>query len=410
MNLKKYSIIFIALTALLLSNFCSEQTDAGRQGRQKRQHRRQQARGHFGNANAAHDRGHDIVELTEEEKEQVEIKTAKVTEKPIRSSLKAMGKVTASRDGKAVVSCAFSSRIIKLEASLGQWVKKGDPLVTLACEEVGNAKSAYFKASAEHKLETQNLLREERLYKKDIGAKKDYLEAKSRLGVALSQLEAAQKKLLVMGFSQKLVESLSEGKNITPYVTLQAPISGRIATNNAFIGAMVDAATEIMLILDPATLYIDAEIYEKDLAKVKLQQDVQVTVPAYPGEIFTGQVSYIGDMVNPESRTITVRTRVPNKEFKLKPGMFADIDILLNGESHALTVPLEAVLDEMNRKIVFVLEGDHYVCRGVTVGTRFNGSIEIVKGLKKGEIVVVEGNYQLRSRLLQESISHGHAH
>ena len=356
------------------------------------------------------EQGKQALHLSEEVRKQIDLKTVAVKPGPVKATLKAMGKVLAPNDKKAIVGYAFPGRIIKVHAAIGQWVKKADPLITLECEDVGSAKSEYFKAFTEFQLAKQNFEREERLFKKDIGAKKDYLQTKAQLEIANSGLEAAEKKLQVMGFSQQEIQALNKAKNISPEVTVNAPITGRLIQNNAVLGAMIEPSSEIMIILDPTTLCIDAEIYEKDLAKIKPHQEVQIAVPAYPEETFVGRIFYIGDVVHPETRTITVRTRVPNKDFKLKPGMFADIKILLDQRERAVTVPIEAVLDDLDRKIVFVLEGENFVCRTVEVGPTFNGHIEIVKGLKTGEIVAVEGNYQLKSGLQEEILKRAHVH
>ncbi|UCH96691.1 MAG: efflux RND transporter periplasmic adaptor subunit [Candidatus Aminicenantes bacterium] len=420
--IKKYSFIIIIIILIFLC-FCGKHGNNNQQVQEKQENKGLQAR-QVGAGNQHQHRtrnqyrygrnsrlsGTTVITLSEEEKSQTQIKTITVKENPIQSTLKAMGKVLAPPDGKAIVGYTFPGRIIKLDTAIGQWVKKGDPLVTLECEDVGNTKSEYFKAFTEFRLAKQNFEREERLYKKDIGAKKDYLETKAQLEIANSSLEAAEKKLQVMGFSQQQIQELTKAKNISPHVTVNAPIAGRVIQNNAVLGAMIEPSSEIMTILDPTTLCIDAEIYEKDLAKIKTNQKVQIAVPAYPEETFAGRIYYIGDIVHPETRTITVRTRVPNKDFKLKPGMFADIKILLDQRENAVTVPIEAVLDDLDRKIVFVQEEDNYICRIVEVGPKFNGLVEIVKGLKRGETVVVEGNYQLKSRLREEILKRAHVH
>ncbi len=350
------------------------------------------------------------ITLSEQEKNQVRFETVTVEEKPVQATLKAMGKVLAPLDGQAVVGYAFPGRVIKLNAALGQWVKAGSPLVTLECEAAGNARSDYLKALTEFRLAQQNFQREERLLAKDIGAKKDFLETKAQLDISGSNLGAAEKRLMVMGFSESQVRELKDGKNITPYVTVNAPIDGKVIRIDAVLGAMIDPASEIMTLLNSSRLCIDAEIYEKDLAKIKIQQEVQIAVPAYPAETFTGRISYIGDTVHPETRTITVRTLVPNKDFKLKPGMFADIGIHLERREKALTLPIAAVLDNLDQKIVFTQEAGSFICKAVEVGSTFNGYIEIKKGLMAGETVVVQGNYQLKSKLYEQTLHEAHVH
>lgn len=421
----KYILILIVSMALLFLQFCGQDTGTppGETGTLKNKNvsLQQPGKGHNHKHNLNRERqrmrgkapelsGHSVVRLPDEVKERLRIKIITVKENPIQASLKAMGKVLAPRDGKAIVGYAFPGRIVKIHVSIGQWVKQGQPLVGLQCEEVGSAKAGYFKATAQYRLAKQNFEREERLFKKDIGAKKDYLQTRAQLQIVRSNLGAAQQKLDAMGFSPQQIKEIADGHNIGPHVTVNAPIPGRVIQNNAVLGAMIEPATEIMVVLDPTTLCIDAGIYEKDLAKIKTDLEVKISVPAYPGKTFVGRIYYIGDIVHPETRTITVRTRVANKDLKLKPGMFADIDILVDQRKKAVTVPAEAVLDDLEHKIIFVRQGDDYICRRVEVGPKFNGHIEIKNGLKIGETVVVEGNYQLKSKLYEENLDHAHAH
>lgn len=155
---------------------------------------------------------------------------------------------------------------------------------------------------------------------------------------------------------------------------------------------------------------MDAEIYEKDLAKVKLGQKVEITVPAYPGEVFEGVLCYIDDLVCEVTRTITVRAEVDNDPCKLKPRMFADVEILLNGGEQMLVVPSAAILEEGDRKILFVKEGDYFVRREVETGIVDGDYWPILKGLDAGEEVVIEGNHELKSKLKEEVLKAAHVH
>ena len=124
--------------------------------------------------------------------------------------------------------------------------------------------------------------------------------------------------------------------------------------------------------------------------------------PAYPGVNFTGKLSYISDELDNETRTVKVRTEVENRDFKLKPGMFANIDILLSNQSKALVVPFEAVLDDHDEQIVFVAVDGEYIPRVVEVGSRQNGFYEIRDGIEEGDRVVTTGNFQLKSKVYEE--------
>jgi cobalt-zinc-cadmium efflux system membrane fusion protein len=350
------------------------------------------------------------ITLSDQELEAVDIRTAPASLQPLKSELIAMGKVIAPQQNKAIVSYAFPARISQVHVRIGDWVKKGQRLVTLQSEEVGNAKTDFYKAQADFELVQVSYERQQRLFDRGVGAKKDFLSAEADLKVAQASLEAAEKKLHVLGFSEQEVESLAESHQINPIISLYAPISGKIIQNNAVLGSMIDQATEILVVMDPSVLWIDAEIYEKDIAKVRLGMTVELSVPAYPGETFSGKVTYIGDVLKEDTRTITVRAEVENRDYRLKPGMFASIRIAMNHQSRALVVPRESVLEDKGDKIVFLKRDRQFFLQVVHTGAQDNGYIEILRGLAEGDEVVVSGGYQLKSKLYEEILKSGHIH
>jgi cobalt-zinc-cadmium efflux system membrane fusion protein len=352
----------------------------------------------------------DHVELSDAEKQVVEIETAKVTTKGLRSQLEAMGKILAHQSRKAIVCYAFSARIGQIHVTIGDWVKAGQPLVTLQSEEVGEAKSAFYKAKADFELARSNYDREKKLFDRGVGAQKNFLATEAGFKVAQANLDAAEKKLHVLGFSEEQVKGIAETHQINPVITLFAPISGKIVQNNAVLGAMVDQSSEIMTILDPRLLWVDAEIYEKDIAKIRIGQNVEVSVPAYPGETFVGKICYVSDILKEDTRTITVRTEVENMGYKLKPGMFATIKIFLNHLSDSLVVPETAVLDDKNEKIVFIKRDGKFFPQAVLTGIKEKGFIEILSGLSEGDDIVTKGSYQLKSKLYDEILKKAGIH
>jgi cobalt-zinc-cadmium efflux system membrane fusion protein len=352
----------------------------------------------------------DTVHLTAASQETVGIAVTKIGTHACPCVLKAMGKVLAPQPQTAMVSHAFCGRVSRVHVKAGEWVAQGQELVTLESQEVGAAKSEFFKAVADLELATLNLEREQRLLAGGIGLQKNYVAAEAEHKIALSNHDSAEKMLHVLGFTEEHVQEIAEQHQINPAITLYAPIAGKIVKNNAVLGALVDQSTEIMRIIDPTLLWVDAEIYEKDIAKVQLGQLVEVAVPAYLEEVFAGTVSYIGDLVDDETRTITVRAEVGNQDHRLKPGMFADVTILLNGGIERLVVPQAAILEEGRRKIVFVKSADSFRLCEIETGVVDGDHLEVRRGLVAGDAVVVEGNHLLRSMLRNELVRHGHGH
>jgi cobalt-zinc-cadmium efflux system membrane fusion protein len=351
------------------------------------------------------------LELSEAEMTAIQLRSVLAEHRSIASRLPVMGRVIAHQHRSAIVSYPFSARIAGIEARVGDWVAPGDPLVVLQSEEVGTATAAFYSANADYELAQVNFERESQLYESGVAARKNLSLAETELRVAEATLNAAEKKLHVLGFTEGEIEVLKETHQVNPTITLFSPIAGKVVTNNAVLGAMVDESTEILTVMDPNVLWAEAEIYERDIARLRTGQGVEVTVPAYPDDVFRGTISYIADILNSETRTITVRTEVTNTGFKLKPGMFADLNIELSQNGEAVAVPAEAVLDDRGVPFLFVRKGDlRFEPRLVTVGASGGGFVEIVNGLEVGEEVVTVGNFQLKSKLYEAVLEAGHIH
>lgn len=365
---------------------------------------------HDEHAGAAASLAGEAVELPAESRDLVGIGVDKVTSRECRCTLKAMGKVLAPRPQTAIVSHAFAGRVAEVHVKLGDWVEKGQTLLTLESNDVGDAKSEFYKAKADLDLAEINLAREKRLSETGIGIKKNLVAAETEYKIAQANAEAAEKKLHVLGFTEEQVQEIAETHQVSPAIALYAPIAGKVVAIEAVLGAFVDPSTEILTLIDPTLLWVDAEVYEKDLAKVRIGQDVEIVVPAYPDAVFHGKLSYIADMVDEATRTITVRADVENGDQRLKPGMFANVCVLLNEAEMSLVVPTAAVLEEGDRKIVFVQHDDRFLCREVETGV-VNGTYQqITGGLAADEEVVIEGNHELKSELKEDVLEAGHVH
>ncbi len=347
------------------------------------------------------------VRLTGRERLSVEIETARAVFMPMSSSLQATGKVFAHQLRKAIVSYPFPARVSRIHVRPGDWVEAGQALVTLQSEAVGQAKSEYFKALADHELARSSLEREKRLFDRGAGAGKNLQAAEAELKVAQAGLEAAEKKLHVLGFTEAQVAAAASNHEVDPLISLFAPIAGKVVDDRLVLGAMVDQTTEILTVLDPRVLRVDADIYERDIAKVRTGQRVEVTVPSYPELVFVGTIRYVGDVLKEDTRTVTVRTEVDNEGLKLKPGMFASLRIVHGEEARVLAVPEEAVLDDGDRKMVFLSRDGAFVPRVVVTGPKIDGHVSVLEGLAEGDEVVTAGGYQLKSKLYDDVLKSG---
>lgn len=183
---------------------------------------------------------------------------------------------------------------------------------------------------------------------------------------------------------------------------IKAPIDGVIIDRKATTGELVDKAKEIYTISDPTQLWAIAEVKERDIAAVKLNQDATFAALAYPEEKFHGKVVLIGNQVESGSRTVEVRIAVDNAEGRLKPGMFADVEIVTTILDNVLLLPDGALQTDGESQIVFVAIGDNkFEKRIVKLGLEQSGRVQILDGVKAGENVVTDGSFILKSEMLK---------
>jgi cobalt-zinc-cadmium efflux system membrane fusion protein len=344
-----------------------------------------------------------VIEISPESAKMIDIKVKPAVMKSMGSYLTATGMVKTNENKVAIVGPLFSGRIKEFLVNVGDLVQKGSKLVLLESVEVAKAKTEFYKAYAEMELAKINYDRQQRLFKENITSKKDLASAEADYKIAMANLEAAEKNLHTLGFTEEDVQNIATKHEINPIICLCSPITGRVVKRQGVVGAMVDQSNDLLTIMDLSSLWIDADIYEKDIALINIGKKVEVAVTSYPREIFMGEVAYISDIVNEETRTVTVRTVVNNKDRKLKVGMFANIRIYTAAEKKALVIPVDAVLDEMGEKIVFIKEGDAFRRKVVEVGNTLDNFTEVIAGLKEGDQVVIKGHFQLQSELIKKS-------
>jgi len=335
----------------------------------------------------------------------------------IAGVIPATGKVLVPEDRVAVIGPVNAGRIVRLFAGQGSRVQKGQKLADLESADIDQAEADYLKALADYenarrssvaeiRLAQANYDRTKLLYEKTITAGKNLQTAEHDLEVAKAAgessvngakatLTAARRHLLILGLSSSTIDSLPKKPDLAAVFSLNSPIAGTVIERNATVGASVGTDSNLFKIIDLSRVWIDANVFEKDLARVRMGQEVKVNLPALPGSTYTGRVILIDSVVDPETRTIKVRTEVANPDSRLKPDMFANVEIVTDLNRSAISVPQTAVLNDGGKTVVFVAEGNGYQKREVHTGIQNGDRLEIVEGLSPGEKVVVKGNYLL---------------
>jgi cobalt-zinc-cadmium efflux system membrane fusion protein len=191
---------------------------------------------------------------------------------------------------------------------------------------------------------------------------------------------------------------------------IRAPFAGVVTKVDAAPGDVVDSSSTLLSLADLTRVYVEGQVYERDLGRIRIGQPARISVEAYPGQFFQGRVASIGDVLNPATRTAGVRCEVDNTSGRLKLEMFATLSIPTNEAHSALSVPADSVQTINRRQVVFVRAGElHFEAREVQV-IGDGPDVEVVAGLKDGEPIVTKGAFQLKSAFLARQLEAEHAH
>lgn len=318
----------------------------------------------------------------------------------------ATGKVEANADRIAHVSPRISGKIVAVRGSLGDSVASGQVLATLDSVELGEALSRYHQSKTRLALAQSNMDRIKTLVEKKIAARKEILQAETEYKTAQTELHTDEERLSLYGVS---AADLKAGRK--PLLPVRSPIGGVITEKHAIVGELSDPAKSLYTVADLSSVWVLVDIHEKDLARVRRGQAAVVTVSAFPELKFRGRVTYLADVVDEATRTIKARVEVANPGRKLKPEMFATVELATAADAPpVLAVPEEAVQELEGKKVVFVAESDtEFEPRPVQVGRTSAGMSEILSGLKEGERYAAKGGFVLKSEAMKGEIE-GHDH
>ncbi len=334
--------------------------------------------------------------------------TARVERRPFRDEIAVTATIKPNEYRLAHLSPRIEGRVIDVKAVLGQHVKSGHVLALMDSIELGQKKSDFLQAKTNHEVDKRNYVREEGLYKEQITSEKEFLDAKGRYEKSLAAFRAAHEALRLIGLSEEDIKRIDWSTKDQPlsYFPLVSSLNGTVIERTITLGELISPKDRAFTIVDLATVWIILDVYEQNLAAVRVGADVEITVDAFPGETFKGTIVYLSDVLSPETRTIDARVEIPNPQRRLRPGMFARAAVILSERgSYALIVSLDALQQVNDQTVAFVeKKPGAYEVRAVTVGRRSPPYGEIRSGLREGERVVTTGSFFLKSLLLKEQI------
>ena len=289
-------------------------------------------------------------------------------------------------------------KIVSVKASLGDSVSAGQQLVTLDSVELGEALSRYHQSKTRLALAQSNMDRIKTLVEKKIAARKDILQAETDYKTSQTELHSDEERLLLYGVSASELKGENHKKPLLP---VRSPIGGIITEKHAIVGELSEPSKSLYTVADLSSVWVMVDINEKDLAKVHRGQAAIVIVGAFPDQKFRGRINHIADVVDEATRTVKARVEVQNTGRRLKPEMFATVELALAADaSPVLVVPEEALQDMDGKRVLFVTKtGTEFEPRPLELGRTSGGRVEVTGGLQEGDRYAVKGGFLLKSEL-----------
>ncbi|MCG6988407.1 MAG: efflux RND transporter periplasmic adaptor subunit [Gemmatimonadetes bacterium] len=358
-------VVVLAATALVAFKLRPADTASTQQGMSGHNHAAMSSGGSDGEG--------EPVKLDTQGARRIGVTFAKVEHRSLPLFVTAVGTVTYDETRLATVSPKIDGWVEKLDVDFtGAPVKKGDPLMEIYSPALVSAQEELVLAAR---------------LARDAAAGRPTENAQELLA-------AARRRLAYWDIPQDEIRRIETSGRTSKTLTLRAPASGIVVEKNVVEGDRIMPGMTVYRIADLSRVWIEADVFEKDLALVKDGQGALVTFDAYPGRAFTGHVSYVYPTVSVETRTARVRLDLANPDLTLKPGMYAQISLAVPPGPPTLVVPRSAVLQTGERTLVFVREADGtLVPREVTPGRTSGRQMELLRGVKVGETVVASAAF-----------------
>lgn len=380
------------------------------------------------------------IEISDETAELVGIKTEEVAQGEIEDSIATTGKVLVAPNSQAIIGAKVDGRAVRISAEPGQRVSAGQALVLVDSPQIADLRGQLIEARAKLNLAEQKrtrtamsenraaviqsknrldlteatLQRKKRLAELGAAAGREVAEAEmeyknakaeyefqSSIQITREQQEAASEVEQMRAVVARLTQSLS-ALGASPngeggMLSIASPIAGTVVDRHVTVGQAVTLGTELMTVMNLASVIIEAQLPESYAGRVHAGQRLIARIPGAPDGIFEGKVQSVGSTVDPAKRTVAVRARVTNTGTHLMHEMAVEVRIVTGGRKEALLVPASALVDEEGIRVVYVKEGERYERRSVKVGTINYQFAEILSGVEAGEQIVTAGAYQIKN-------------
>ena len=329
------------------------------------------------------------------------VKVATVRTIDFRETLRVPASVSVDETRMARIGSNVTGRITDLKAIAGQNVTRNEVLATVNSTELSSAQLAFLKAFSSKLLAERAAQRAQQLFEADVIGAAELQRRETELAQAEAEASASHGQLQVLGMSDKNIQKLKQTRAVNSNSFVVASLSGTVIERKVTTGQVVQPADAIYTIADLSRVWVQAEIPEKQSDLVKVGDIVKVAIPALANRSIDGRLVYVSSTVNPETRTVTARTEVDNKDRSIRPAMLS-VMLIQDRSTQRVVVPVDAVVRDNNKDYVFLRKGpNRYQLVSVTLGPESDGQRPVIEGLAAGNDIVVDGAFHLNNERKQ---------
>ena len=344
--------------------------------------------------------GSIAITLTPESASRAGIETARPTAGQLDAAIKVPGIVEPNAYNQVVVRSVAAGQVRSVAVDLGTDVRRGDLLATIHTPDLAETLRVYLSMQSEYEAAHQRLTRLEGLVKIGAASRQELETARAEHTRHETDVESARARLTLLGVTPDQLASVTEGSPVDSTVRITAPRDGVITSRTVNAGANIDASTNLFTVVDLSSVWVIANVYERDLAPVRVGTAAAVTSASAGARRWSGRVSYVDPQLALDTRTARVRIDVANPGRALRLGMYVDVSLSVATGTTALRVPVTAVQTIGSQQVVYVADGrqaGRSFERPVVLGTSSGQQVEILSGISDLDEVVVQGSFTLRA-------------
>jgi|UPI0004BA1B1B RND family efflux transporter, MFP subunit len=342
------------------------------------------------------------VDIDEDAAAAIGLKTAPVEVRPIDKNVRLTGTVEPVPDARGFAGSRVEGKIAAVFVNVGDRVAKGQLLAQVQSTEFEILQVDLLRAAAELHVAEAAAERMRKLLAIEAVAQKDVQNAAAEFEAKRSEFAGVRERLEILGLNKAEIAAIERDRTLVRALPVTAPLSGVVVSRKAVVGSPVNSSDPIFEIDNLATVWIEGDVFESQMADVKAGLVARVTVPAYPGKVFEGRVQNVAPSLGEANRTARLRVVLPNADGLLKPEMFATISVIVGSMPSGIAVPNDAIIEQGGAVFVFVKNGEQFVRQDVVVSVRDDLYSQISNGLLPNDVVVTDGKSQVYTKFLYQ--------